>query len=54
MPAKPKDFETGDDLRESIQHLDQVSARVSRLLADLAATKPTLAANDQTEPPAGV
>jgi hypothetical protein len=39
MARKPKDLETGDDLRESIQHLDQVSGRVARLLADLAAPK---------------
>ena len=53
MAGKRKDLESGDDLRESITHLDQVSARISRLLADLAAPKPAPAADEQTEPPAG-
>jgi hypothetical protein len=54
MARKPKDLETGDDLRESIQHLDQVSGRVARLLADLAAPKPAPpAGDDQAEPSAG-
>lgn len=53
MAGKPKDLERGDDLRESIQHLDQVSARVSRLLADLAAPKPMPAADEPAEQLAG-
>jgi hypothetical protein len=52
MARKPKDLETGDDLRESIQHLDQVSSRISRLLTELAAPKPTPAGDDQAEPSA--
>jgi hypothetical protein len=40
MAGKPKDLKRGDDLRESIQHLDQLSARISRFLADLARPKP--------------
>lgn len=55
MAGKPKDLETGDNLRDSIQHLDQVSARISRLLADLAAPKPGVAIDepDQSRPGPG-
>jgi hypothetical protein len=44
---------TGDDLREPIQRLDQVSARIARLLADLAAPKPVPAADERDQPAAG-
>ena len=40
MVGKPRGLETGDDLRVPIQRLDQVRARIARLLADLAAPKP--------------
>ena len=53
MAGKPKGLVTGDDLRESIQRLDQVSARIARLLADLAAPKPVPAADDPDQPTAG-
>jgi hypothetical protein len=53
MGGKPKDLETGCNLRESIQRLDQVSARIARLLADLAAPKPMPAADDPDQPAAG-
>jgi hypothetical protein len=52
MAGRPKDLETGDDLRESVQHLDQVSARIARLLADLAAPKPAQAADEPGQPAA--
>lgn len=35
-----KDLETTDDLRQSIAHVDEVSARIARLLAELTAPKP--------------
>jgi hypothetical protein len=41
MNRKHKELDSVDDLRDSITHLDQVSARISRLLTDLAAPKPT-------------
>ena len=40
MNRKHKELDSVDDLRDSITHLDQVSARISRLLTDLAAPKP--------------
>lgn len=47
--AHRKDLDTADDLKESIAHLDQVSARIARLLADLAASKP-IPASDESNP----
>lgn len=37
--GKRKDLERAGDLKESIAHLDQVSARIARMLADLATPK---------------
>ena len=53
MAGKPKDLVTGDDVRESIQRLDQVSARIAHLLADLAAPKPVPPADEPDQPAAG-
>jgi hypothetical protein len=52
--AGKKGLESTDDLKDSIAHLDQVSAHIARLLADLAAPKPVPAANEPDQPAAGV
>jgi hypothetical protein len=39
MAGKRKDLESTHDLKDSIAHLDQVSARITRSLADLSASK---------------
>jgi hypothetical protein len=41
MASKRKELGSTDDLKASIAHVDQVSARIARLLADLSAPKPT-------------
>jgi hypothetical protein len=51
--AGKKDLENADDLKDSIAHLDQVSARIARLLADLAAPKPVPAADEPDRPATG-
>lgn len=53
MARKPKDLESTDDLRASIQHVDEVSARILRLLADLAAPKPAPGREEADQTPSG-
>ena len=53
MAGKPKNLESTDDLRASIQHVDEVSARISRLLADLSAAKPTPGGEEAEQIPSG-
>ena len=36
-----KDLNSSDDLRESIAHVDQVSARIARLIENLNRPKPS-------------
>jgi hypothetical protein len=51
--AGRKDCESADDLKDSIAHLDQVSAHIARLLADLATPKPVPAADEPDQLAAG-
>jgi hypothetical protein len=50
MAGKHKDLSSSDDLRGSIAHLDQVSARISRLSADLASRDATPAPDNSDQP----
>ena len=50
--AGRRDLESADSLKDSIAHLDQVSARIARMLAGLAAPKRVPAA-DEPDPAAG-
>jgi hypothetical protein len=51
--GRQEDLEGADDLKDSIAHLDQVSARIARLLADLTAPKPAPAADEPDQAAAG-
>lgn len=51
--AGRKDRESADDIKDSISHLDQVSARIARLLADLATPKPVPTVDEPDQPAAG-
>jgi len=53
MTGKRQDLDSADDLRESIAHLDQVSARISRMLTELATRESTPASDDEDYSPAG-